>query len=244
MELVMSALAPEMEFFTMDEMNSLGCELLGELDMPDFEADARIRNEHDSDRINYYGNLDAERRGVIDLGPQGLPEAMTVDNDRPLWTLARTQVDLHRAVGSEAVTVFDLHQDYATNADMLPPWDISDPNTASVQRGLIAGKPDELYVIRGRFTARDLLVTVWSQYRVRTQCGMRISVDCDLLAKPCRFDQGDYPSQKVYGVFTVPIGEYLVYFTTCASCYASFWHQDGEHTDFDVFDPAADSPIP
>lgn len=224
-ELVAYALRDEQDDFAMDE-------LLGELQMPDdLESDARIRNERDSDRINFYGSLDAQDRGVIDGRPEGLREAMTIDFDIPLRTLARAEVAKHRAVGSENLTVFDLHQKYSGPADLLPEWDINDPKTANVQRGLIAGRPDELYVIRGGFSSRDLLTMVWSQYQVTTQCGLRISVDCDpVAAAPTNRDF----SQKVWGVFTVPHGDWLTYWTVCANCYLSFWHLGNEFTGFDV----------
>lgn len=229
-ELVAGALAVEQDFFTMDD-------LLGGLDVPDFEADARIRCERASDEINFYRYDSAERMGMIDGSPQGLPEAMTADFDAALRTLARTVVDQHRAIGSEAVTVLDLHQEYATKADTLPAWDISNPNTANVIRGLVAGIPQALYPLRGRFSPRDLLTMIWSQYKITTHCGMRIAVDCDTDATPPTERER---SQKVWGVFTVPMGEFLVYFTTCASCYFSFWHLDGEGTDFLIFDPATE----
>lgn len=231
-ELVEDALATEQDYFTMDD-------LLGDFDVTDF-ADARIRCEQASDDINFYGYDSAERKGMTDGRPSGLPEAMTADFDQALRTLAGTVVDRHRAIGSEAVTVLDLHQKYATSADTLPLWDISNPMTANVVRGLVAGLPQVLYPLRGRFSPRDLLTMIWSQHDITTHCGLRVSADCDIKAAP--------PStadrmQKVWGVFTVPMGEYLVYFTTCASCYHSLWHVDGEHTDFVTFDPASESPI-
>ncbi|GAY14179.1 hypothetical protein [Mycobacterium sp. shizuoka-1] len=213
-------------------------DLLGELDMPiDFEPDARLRNERDSDDINFYGSLAASRKGIIDGRPQGLTEAMTADNDEPLRMLTRNEVTKHRFVGSENVNVRDPHQELASKAEVLPPWDIHDPDTANVQRGLVAGRPDEIYVIRGRFSARDLLGMVWSQRGITTGCGLRISVDCDRDATPPNDRER---SQRVWGVFTVPHGEYLVYFTTCANCYLSLWHMDGEATNFDVIDPKFD----
>lgn len=230
-ELVEQALAPEQEFFTMDD-------LLGELDMPvDFEPDARLRNERDSDDINFYGSLAASRKGIIDGRPQGLTEAMTADFDEPLRMLTRNEVTKHRFFGSENVRVIDPAFDLASKAELLPQWDIHDPNTANVQRGLVAGRPEELYVIRARFSARDLLRKVWSQYDITTECGLRISVDCDRGATP---PSDRERSQRVWGVFTVPYGEYLVYFTTCANCYFSFWQMDGEFTNFDVIDPKFD----
>lgn len=210
-------------------------DILGELEVPDnFEPDPRIRNQRDSDTINFYGNLAAESRGVIDGRPQGLPEAMAIDFDEPLRELTRAEVAKHRAIGSENLTVFDLHQKYAGPSDLLPEWDIKDPQTANVQRGLLAGKPSELYVIRGRFSARDLLTMVWSQYRIATQCGLRVSVDCDPSATP---PSNRERSQKVWGVFTVPHGDWLTYWTVCASCYFSFWHLGNEYTGFDTVGP-------
>jgi len=231
-ELVVKALATEQDFFDMDE-------LLGDTGMTDFESDARINAERYCDAENFYNEYRDQRRGVINLAPQGLPEAMTIDFDDRLRTITRAVVARHRQVPSEDVEVIDLHQKYSTSLDMLPPWDIHDPKTANVMRGLIPGSPDRLYILRGRFQPHDLLAMVASQYEIETCCDFGYSDNCDPMASP---PMDADRNQRVWQAFPVPHGEFIVYFTMCAACYRDFWHS-GQHAGFDIFDPKFDKAV-
>lgn len=234
-ELVANALAPEEDYFTMDKIEDILME------SPHIEFDARIAAQRASDDINYYKVLDAERRGSIDLGPQGTPEAMTADFDPEgkLRSLAHTVVARHRQAESDyQVTIYDQKTD--TDNRPLPPWYRHNPKSANVIRGLVAHVPDRLFVIRGRFTPLDLLtmVSTGSDETGGRQCSVNLSVECDPDAKPPR---GSEWWEKVYNVFTHPLGDYLIYFVACGACYYELFVKDGAY--FDTFDPKHDMPV-
>lgn len=229
-ELVADAFAKEQDYYTMDD-------LLEYFDMPNFEPDARLRAEKDSDAINFHSNDESERRGMINLSPQGLQEAMTVMFDERLQAMTAAVVDRHRLHESNdtAQPAFD----YRIGCDNteLPAWDRHDPKQANVIRGLVASDPSRLYVLRGKFGASDLLRMVYDD-GVESACGLNYSPECDPMATP---PSGGERWQRRWAVFPVPHGEYLVYFTICAACYFDFWHTGERGTSFVSFDPKYDA---
>lgn len=234
-DLVEAALA-EQEYFSMDDLFDELETDVSELDFPD----AWIMCERMSDELDFYRYDNAERRGSTDLGAHGMPEAMAAGFDERLRNLARNEVARHRKIPSERVKVFDPAVVLAPRREPLLPWNIHDPKQANVVRGLIAGVPQAIWIIRGRFSARDLLRDVYADSE---HCGVGMSADCDGLAPPPTDSKHATWRQSVWGVFTVPVGEFLVYFTLCADCYNALFCADDSVTDFFTFDPKYDQPV-
>lgn len=239
-ELVANALAPEQDYFTMDD-------LLGELEMSDFDSDPRVSTESKRARFNFFAFAEDDReiddrraRGEkfdyreYERTAHGLPEAET---EYCSTELAECREALMREFRGDAadgnLIVIDPRKDF-DGVSRLPRWYRHDPSTANIELGIIASYPNRLYAFRGGFQFMDLAQLIYDG-KIPTHCNLNVSPECDPSCRP----NPDSSSQKIWGMFALSSGPHMLFFSVCAPCYSEFWHND-QSTSFDVFDPKYD----
>lgn len=223
-EFVANALAPEQEFFSMDDLEDILME------QTHFEPDARNRVESAHCEISYGAMETAQLAGTAKPRVNGLRYAMTAPFDERLRNLSEAVVARHRRFPSETVSICDPQK--ASDGTELPPWDINDPKQANIERGLVASHPHELHVLRGAYTHNDLARRIWDG-EIPTLCNVNVASDCDVKASA----SGYRDQRKVWGIFTGQVGEFLVFHTICCRCFTKMWPMKDE-VNFYTFDPS------
>ncbi len=224
-DLVEAALVPEQDHFSMDDIFD---ELEEDMSETIFEPDARILAEKWSDYLNFYAVHDYELDGNTHYGPENLPEAMTADLDPAEKIRERSLAEMqsHREHESEdRVEYVDLRRDSDRNP--LPEWNRHDPNQQNVVRGLIAGRPGQLYVLRGEFTPLELRNYIYTGEIIKVGCNVNMSRECEPKPVPLR----NYRATGKGGIFTRSVGETIIYWVCCPPCYRELFEKDGAYFD-------------
>ena len=230
---------------------------LGDLDVTDFssvgETDAttlaeRFREAFNSERelqrvnrIAAYAHLDivareVRRQRLASGQAVGLREA---EADAPeLRALSETTMRMHRKRGSfdfydGGVLVIDPAR--AEDGGTLPKWDIDNPLSANVIRGVIASYPDRLYVLRGEFGPQQLAQYVYDG-DIATRCNVGASPLCD----PHCASERATGTRPIWGMFALTSGPHVILYSICQPCYWEFFHSERNQLSYDVFTPDID----
>ena len=231
---------------------------LGDLDMDgDIETDSTVLAEQfhmafnverklyrqnlvTSECAQPYGDFARERAASLERRhyqgqARGLPEAEAEDFTDELAALRNAVMARHRAArADDDLAVIDPRR--AEGGHTLPIWDVDNPVTANVIRGVIASHPHRLYVLRGAFGPQELAQLIYDG-DIATRCNVGASPLCDPKSPTAR-DTGGRP---IWGMFTLASGPHVVYYTICRPCYWEFFHSEHNQIGYDSFDPKFDN---
>lgn len=233
----------------------------GDLDMSDlaadFDTDPSIRAERFRQAFNVYARVDRRNAALATCAEpysdfarnhansverrhyggqaHGLREAEAEGFATELAGLRESVMSRHRAHHYDG-TVSMIDPRKADDGGLLPRWSLDDAHSANVVRGLIAGDPARLYVLRGGYKPNDLAQHLFDG-DIPTRCNVGASALCDPRCSTNRVT-GVRP---VSAVFALTSGPHIIFYSICQPCYWEFFHSERNQIEHDIFSPGIDS---
>lgn len=232
-------------------------DLLGELTMSsDMDTDATTLAERFREAFNIYRQLDRRNAAVsICADPysdfarmhadsverrhhrgqaHGIAEAEAEPFAAELAELRVNAMTGHRMHQADAtLSVIDPRK--AEDGGMLPAWDIDNPMSHNVMRGILATYPDRLYVLRGGFGPQDLAQHVYDG-DIATRCNVGVSALCD----PRCASERATGTRPIWGMFALSSGPHVIFYSVCQQCYWESFHSERNQIGYDVLTPEID----
>lgn len=222
----------------------------------DMEADATTLAERFREAFNIYRRLERRNAAVsICADPygdfarmhadsverryyrgqaHGMPYAEAEGFSTELAELRVNTITRHRMHQVDAtLSVIDPRK--AEDDGLLPAWDIDNPLSHNVMRGIIATYPERLYVLRGAFGPQELAQHVYDG-DIATRCNIGVSALCD---PRCTTDRAT-GTRPIWGMFALTSGPHVIFYSVCQPCYWEFFHSERNQIGYDVHTPEID----